>query len=142
MVTRTGIVALLYMSPTTRGRRIVLEVLLWIFAAMLILVFVPAGWNKFDPSSGWARAFRFWGYPVWFRVLIGALEMVAALLLVWPRTAAYGAAIIIIVMLGGMGTHVFVEHRPSRVTSELLHFTVASLVLAGRWRTRIRPWAR
>ena len=142
MVIGTRSLALLHMSATTRGRRIALEVLLWILAAMLIMVFVRAGWDKFDPSSGWARAFRVWGYPVWFRILIGVLEIVAALLLVWPRTAAYGAAIIIVVMLGGMGTHVFVEHRPSRVTSELLHFIVASLVLVGRWRARINPWKR
>jgi len=141
MVTRTRIVALLYMSPTTRGRRIALEVLLWIFAAMLILVFVPAGWDKFDPSSGWARAFAFWHYPVWFRLLIGALEIAAAVLLLWPRTAAYGAAIIVVVMAGGMGTHVLIEHRPSRATSELLQFIFASIVLAGRWRTRISLWA-
>jgi putative oxidoreductase len=142
MVTTTRIMAPLYMAATTRGRRIVLEVFLWILAAMLIMVFVRAGWDKFDPSSGWARAFRFWGYPVWFRVLIGLLEILAVLLLVWPRTAAYGAAIIILVMLGGMGTHVFVEHRPSRVTSELLHLILASIVLVGRWRARINPWVR
>jgi putative oxidoreductase len=135
-------VALLYVSAKTRGRRIALEVLLWALAAMLIMVFVRAGWAKFDTSSGWARAFTFWGYPVWFRLLIGVLELVAALLLVWPRTAAYGAAIIIVVMLGGMGTHVFVEHRPSGVTSELLHVIFASIVFVGRWRTRINPWAR
>ena len=116
-----------------------MEIVLWLLAAMLILVFVRAGWDKFDSSSGWARAFRFWGYPVWFRVLIGVLEILGALLLLWPRSAAYGAAIIIVIMLGGMGTHVFVEHRPSRVTSELLHLVFASIVLAGRWRRRIRP---
>jgi uncharacterized membrane protein YphA (DoxX/SURF4 family) len=122
--------------------RIGREVLLWALAAMLIMVFVRAGLDKFDASSGWARAFNVWGYAVWFRILIGVLEIGAALLLLWPRTAAYGAAIIILVMLGGMGTHIFVEHRPSRVTSELLHFIFASMVLAGRWRTRIRPWTR
>lgn len=61
----------------------------------------------------------------------------AALLLVWPRTAAYGAMLIIVVMLGGMGTHVFVERRPSRVTSELAQLTFLPIVLAGRWRRRI-----
>ena len=130
------------MSPKNRGWRVVLEVLLWALSAMLIMVFVRAGWDKFDSSSGWARAFTFWGYPVWFRLLIGALEIGAALMLFWPRTAAYGAAAIIVVMVGGMGTHVFIEHRPSRVTSELLHLIFASFVLAGRWQKRIQPWAR
>jgi len=130
------------MSPKTRGLRIGLEIVLWILAAMLIMVFARAGWDKFNASSGWARAFAFWHYPVWFRLLIGGLEIAASLLLLWPRTAAYGAAIIIVVMAGGMGTHVVIEQRPSRVTSEILHFIFASIVLAGRWRTRINPWAR
>jgi uncharacterized membrane protein YphA (DoxX/SURF4 family) len=142
LVSGTGIAAPIDMGAKNRGLRIALEVLLWALAAMLIMVFVRAGWDKFDASSGWARAFTFWGYPVWFRLLIGVLEILAALLLLWPRTAAYGAAIIIVVMVGGMGTHVFIEHRPSRVTSELLHFIFASIVLAGRWRTRINPWER
>jgi uncharacterized membrane protein YphA (DoxX/SURF4 family) len=130
------------MSPKTRGLRIGLEIVLWILAALLIMVFARAGWDKFNSSSGWARAFAFWHYPVWFRLLIGGLEIAASLLLLWPRTAAYGAALIIVVMAGGMGTHVVIEHRPSGVTSELLHFIFASMVLAGRWRTRINPWAR
>jgi hypothetical protein len=142
MVIGTRILAPLYMTVKNRWLRIVREVLLWVLAAMLIMVFVRAGLDKFDASSGWARAFSVWGYPVWFRILIGVLEIAAALLLLWPRTAVYGAAIIIVVMLGGMGTHVFVEHRPARVTSELLHLIFASAVLAGRWRTRIQPWAR
>jgi len=142
LVSPPVIVAPQYMSPKNRVLRIGLEVLLWALAVMLITVFARAGWDKFDPASGWARAFTFWGYPVWFRLLIGVLEIGAALLLVWPRTAAYGAAIIIVVMLGGMATHVFVEHRPSRAMSELGQLVFASVVLAGRWRTRINPWAR
>jgi uncharacterized membrane protein YphA (DoxX/SURF4 family) len=130
------------MSPKSRALRIAREVLLWALTAMLVVVFARAGWDKLDSASGWARAFAFWGYPVWFRVLIGVAEIAAALLLVWPRTAAYGAAIIVVVMLGGMGTHAFVEHRPSRVTSELGQLAFASIVLAGRWRARIQPSRR
>jgi putative oxidoreductase len=121
-----------------RAARIALEVALWALALLLISVFVRAGLAKFDASSGWARAFAHWGYPVWFRVTIGVLELAAAALLLWPRTAAYGAIIIIVVMLGGMGTHVFVEHRPARATSELGQLVFASLVLMGRWRARKR----
>lgn len=130
------------MSLHPRVRRIGLEAGLWILSLLLVMVFVRAGWAKFDSSSGWAKAFAYWGYPVWFRLLIGVLEVGAALVLLWPRTAAYGAAIIIAVMLGGMGTHVFVEHGPSRVTSEILHLAFASIVAAGRWRARINPFAR
>lgn len=122
--------------------RIGLEVLLWAVCLRLVMIFAGAGWDKFDPTSGWARAFTNWGYPDWFRILIGVLEIGAALLLLWPGAAAYGAALIIVVMLGGMGTHVFVEHRPSRVTSELVHLVFASIVLAGRWQVRIKRLTR
>ena len=130
------------MTSQRRGWRIAFDILLWVLSLLLIMVFVRAGWAKFDEASGWSKAFAFWGYPVWFRVLIGVLEIGAALLLLWPRTAPYGAAIIIAVMLGGMGTHVLLEHRPSRVTSELGQLLFASIVLVGRWRTRINPLAR
>lgn len=118
--------------------RIGLEVLLWALCLRLVMVFAPAGWDKFDAASFWAKAFTHWGYPDWFRILIGVLEIGSALLLLWPRVAAYGAAVIMVVMLGGMGTHVFVEHRPSRVTSELVHLVFASIVLTGRWRMRMK----
>jgi putative oxidoreductase len=130
------------MSPKSRALRIGLEVLLWAVCLRLVLVFAGAGWHKFDPTGGWAKAFTYWGYPPWFRILIGVLEIGAALLLLWPRAAAYGATIIIVVMLGGMGTHVFVEHRPSRITSELVHLVFASIALAGRWQARIRRLTR
>ena len=130
------------MSPKSTARRIALEVILWAVSLRLVMVFASAGWAKLDPASGWARAFATWGYPPWFRMSIGGMEVAAAFLLLWPRAAAYGAAIIIVVMLGGMGTHVFVEHRPSRVASELVHLVFACTVLAGRWQARIRRLTR
>jgi uncharacterized membrane protein YphA (DoxX/SURF4 family) len=130
--------ALPSMTQKNRALAIGLELLLWGLSVMLILVFARAGWDKFDPGSGWAKAFAHWGYPVWFRLTIGVLEVSAAALLLWPRTAAYGAAVIVIIMLGGMGTHVFIEHRPARAMSELLQLVFASGVLAGRWKSRIR----
>jgi CDP-diglyceride synthetase len=104
---------------------------------MLVSVFIRAGLDKFDDGSGWARAFAVWGYPTWFRVLIGTVELSAAILILWPRTAAYAAILIILVMLGGMGTHIVIERRPARATSEAGQLVFSSIVLAGRWRRRI-----
>ena len=91
LVIDPGIMALRCMSPKSRGWPVVLEVLLWALSAMLIMVFLRAGWDKFDSSSGWARAFTFWGYPAWFRLLIGALGdrgSADALLAAVPRPMA------------------------------------------------------
>ena len=112
-------------------RRVVVDVLLWVFALFLAWVFVRQGTAKFSDSSGWAKAFRVWHFPVWFRIFIGAAETAAALLLLSRRTAFAGALIIIVVMLGAMGTHVW-WGRPGQVTSEILPLVLATIVAMGR----------
>jgi uncharacterized membrane protein YphA (DoxX/SURF4 family) len=112
-------------------RRIVLEVVLWMLSLFLVWVFARQGVAKFSDESGWARAFRVWHFPVWFRITIGVLETAAALLLLWKRTAAAGAVVIIAVMLGAMGTHIR-WGRPDQVTSEILPLVLASAVALGR----------
>ena len=99
----------------------------WLPAVLLVLIFVPQGLAKFDDASGWAKAFRFWGYPDWFRVTIGVLELLAALLLIAGRTAALGAIIIIVVMLGGMATHLIFEGG-RHMTSEVVPLVLATTV--------------
>lgn len=112
-------------------RRIALDVVLWLFALFLVWVFARQGIAKFSDDSGWARAFRVWHYPDWFRMLVGAAETGAALLLVTRRTAFAGAVIIVGVMLGAMGTHIR-WGQPGQVTSEILPLVLATLVAIGR----------
>ena len=103
----------------------------WLPAILLVLIFVPQGWSKFSDTSGWAVAFRHWGYPDWFRITIGILECGAALLLLTGRYAAFGALIIIVVMLGGMGTHIAFDGG-RHMTSEIVPLTLATIVLLIR----------
>jgi hypothetical protein len=53
------------------------------------------------------------------------------MLLLTRRTALAGAIIIIVVMLGAMGTHVY-WGRPGQVTSEVLPLFLATMVALGR----------
>jgi uncharacterized membrane protein YphA (DoxX/SURF4 family) len=107
------------------------KVLLWLITIFLAWVFLRQGWSKFDDGSGWSKAFHAWHYPDWFRLLIGAAEVVAALLLFIPRTARIGAAMIVVVMLGGMATHLWWGH-PRQMTSELLPLVLATVLAAVR----------
>jgi putative oxidoreductase len=120
-------------------RQIVLDIVLWVFALFLAWVFIRQGIAKFSDSSGWARAFRVWHFPVWFRVLIGVLETSAGLLLLTRRTAFAGAVIIIVVMIGAMGTHVY-WGQPGQVTSEILPLLLATMVAIGRRRSFLVGW--
>lgn len=103
----------------------------WVPAILLVLIFAPQGWSKFSDASGWAIAFRHWGYPDWFRVTIGVMELTAVALLLLGRTAAFGAILIIVVMLGGMATHVIFDGG-RHMTSEVVPLVLASIVLALR----------
>jgi len=114
------------------------DLALWVPTVFLMWVFVNQGSAKFSDTSGWARAFAVWHFPVWFRVLIGCMEMAGAILLVTRRTAPVGAALIAVVMLGAMGTHIHTGH-PGQVTSEVLPLTLSLIVMLGRWR-HLRAW--
>src|ERR1041385_1948313 len=92
----------------------------WIPTAMLTYVFVAQGLNKFSTTSGWFLAFRHWGYPDWFRMLVSVIEIAGGLLVLWRRSAPIGATLILCVMLGAMGTHVWIDHRPREVFHEAI----------------------
>ena len=122
-------------------RQLVLDVILWVFALFLAWVFIRQGTAKFSDTSGWARAFRVWHFPVWFRVLIGIIETSAALLLLTRRTAFAGAVMIVVVMIGAMGTHIY-WGRPGQVTSEILPLFLATVVALGRRKAFFFRWPR
>jgi len=118
---------------TARIKKVARLAAVWIPTAFLLFVFVPQAWNKLSDTGGWAIAFRHWGYPTWFRILIGFVETGGALLLLWRRTAILGAGLIIAVMLGGTATHLL-KDGGRHLTSEVLPITLATIVLVLRAR--------
>src|SRR4029453_6019681 len=83
-----------------------------------------AGRSSTTPAFG--RVFRHGGYPDWFRVASGVLELSAVALLILGRTAAFGALIIIVIMLGGMTTHVLLDGGRN-LTSEVVPLTLGTI---------------
>jgi hypothetical protein len=68
--------------------------------------------------------------------LIGVMELGGVALLLTGRWAVAGATLIVLVMLGGMGTHVAFDGG-RHITSEVVPLVLASLVLWMRlWRAR------
>jgi uncharacterized membrane protein YphA (DoxX/SURF4 family) len=116
-------------------KRIAKEVVAWLLALWLCLVFFRAGIAKFDDASGWSAAFRGWGFAVWFRVLIGVLEVIAAMLLLVPRTVAYGTIMIGVIMIGAAVTQLM-HHHPHPAAYMMLVLATVLFVLrrAERWR--------
>ena len=108
--------------------RIVKEVALWISALLLALVCLRSGWLKVTGNISWVRDFHRWGYPDWFRIVIGIAELTAMALLLVPRFAIYGASLFAGVMLGAIFTH-YTHNETGRLPFNLLLLAL-SLVIA------------
>jgi putative oxidoreductase len=78
---------------------------LWVATGLLAAFFVFAGLMKFMNPEG-AEQFAQWGYPDWFRVLIGVVEIAGGMVLLVPRNAFYAAGVLAVVMIGAVFTHV------------------------------------
>jgi uncharacterized membrane protein YphA (DoxX/SURF4 family) len=103
---------------------------LWTASALLAALFLAAGLAKFA-SAGTLETFARWGYPLWFARLVGAVEIGAGLLLLWPRMAWRAAAVLLVVMVGAVGTLLYAGEP---VQSLLPAALLAPLALVGYYR--------
>ena len=111
----------------TKGR-IVKEMLLWFIALFLALVCLRSGLMKVTGNVFWVRDFHRWGYPDWFRIVIGIAELTSMALLLVPRFASYGASLFVVVMLGAIYTHA--THNESSRLPFILFLLALSLIIA------------
>lgn len=80
---------------------------------LLSLAFLAAGLPKFFPQSGWRERFAGWGYPAWFVLVIGALEIAGVIGFWVPRTAGAAMALLGVIMVGP-SSQTSLIHRWSR----------------------------
>jgi putative oxidoreductase len=81
---------------------------LWVVRALLALTFVAAGGAKLYGVPMLVEEFHHIGLGQWFRYVTGGLEIAGAILLLAPRKAAFGALLLICIMIGATITHLFV----------------------------------
>ncbi|QFF99282.1 DoxX family protein [Psychrobacillus glaciei] len=90
-----------------------MTILGWVLQGLLALMFIMAGSGKITGSKMHIEGFKKWGLPQWFRVVTGVIELGAAILLFvgfWNETAALiGAAILVVVSIGGVFTHLRIK---------------------------------
>lgn len=106
-----------------------------IIAALLAAIFLFVGFAKLFRAPALVAEFERFGYPSWSRVTTGAAEVVGAALLLSGIAATgagiAGAALLIVVMLGALGTHLRVGDRADKFAPVLLLLSLlmAELVL-------------
>lgn len=110
----------------------------WVLSLLMGLSFLAAGAAKFSGVEQIVQNFIRWGYPVWFRYLVGVAEIVAGVAILVPRTRFYGAALATGLMVGGLGTHLRFGEVAESVPALVLGVICAILA----WRDRpmfLRP---
>ncbi|MFE2999730.1 DoxX family protein [Nocardia sp. NPDC059246] len=124
------------------------------FLWFLALEFMMGAVTKFWPGPtffGPAYSIKFaeWGWPAWFRFVVGGIEGVCALLLVIPFHEArfLGAAVLILVLTGAVVTHIINHHGPKESFAAPVHLVIMVIVALATWPTHwmdvLRPgqWA-
>ena len=84
------------------------SVSLWVVRGLLALAFAGAGGAKLYGVPMMVQEFEHIGLGQWFRYLTGTLELLGAFLILAPSLVAFGALLLIGIMIGAIITHLFV----------------------------------
>ena len=106
------------------------NVALWALQVLLAAAFLMAGATKLAGPEMMVKQFEAIGLGQWFRHLTGALEVVAAVLLLVPRRSGLGALLLIPIMLGAAVAHLVVFKNSPAVP--LVVLALAAVVAWGR----------
>jgi hypothetical protein len=101
-----------------------------ILVTTLAVLFAAAGMVNLARPGAVKRDFARWGYPAWFQLLCGALELLSAALLFGQQTRALGLMLAGAIMIGAIFTLVrnrepFRHLAPALIFSALIMVTVA-----------------
>ena len=91
-----------------------------IITYVLAAIFVLAGVVKLAGVKMMKDNFTKYGYPDWFRSLIGLGEVAGAVVLLFPSVALLAATGFAIVMVGAVVTHVMSKEAPMAVPAVVL----------------------
>lgn len=78
---------------------------LWVVTGLLSAMFLFSGAAKLMGMQMHVENFARWGYPEWFRLLIGFVEVTAGVALLWKAIAPYAAGVLGVIMAGAIYTH-------------------------------------
>ena len=100
---------------------------------LLGLWFLLAGSQKFLARAAFERMFADFGLPLWAVPVIGVFELTGAVLVFIPRTAMYGAGVIVAVMVGATSCHLLTG--TGSPIGAIVALLMATFVAGVRFRT-------
>ncbi len=130
------------LTPAWR-QRLLAGVCAWMVASFTVgaLTKFYSGETFFGPA--YSVKFVEWGYPSWFRFVVGAGELVGAALPVSPRRRFLGAAPLLVITAGATVTHLAHQDPIGEAASAPVHMVLAGIVAwVNRPRDRSDLWPR
>jgi putative oxidoreductase len=118
-------------TPRTAARRTTMAIALWTATLLLAVFFTMMGLPKLLGLGGWAGRFATWGYPPSFVIIVGIAELAGAVMVLIPRFATIGGALLAVTMLGAAATHLL-HGETGRVLVPLVLFAVLTVVSWAR----------
>ena len=102
-----------------------------ILSLLMGLLFLFSGSTKLAGMQMHVEHFAHWGYPQWFRLVVGAVEVAGGAALLVPRFAFIAACALAINMTGEVYTELFRGEAP-RALFPLVLLILLSLVAYAR----------
>ncbi|HEX3702956.1 MAG TPA: DoxX family protein [Vicinamibacterales bacterium] len=111
-------------------------VALWLTQVALAAMFLMAGGSKLAGAPAMVSLFGQLGAGQWFRYMTGTIELTAAIALLVPSAAIFGAMLLIPTMIGAVIVNVFIVPA-SPVPPLVLLLLAAAVAWARRDQIRI-----
>ena len=102
-----------------------LNIPLWALQILTAVAFLMAGYGKLSGQPEMVEQFAKIGFGQWFRYVVGSIEVSAAIALLIPSAAVFGALLLIPTMIGAIATNLFLGQS---VIPPLVLLLVASAV--------------
>jgi putative oxidoreductase len=99
-------------TPNMRGGRMAI-VALWVTQITLAAMFLLAGGSKLAGAPAMIALFNAIGFGQWFRYVTGAIEVGAAVALLIPSAAPFGALLLIPTMMGAAAANLSLSQSPA-----------------------------
>lgn len=118
-------------TVTTKPSRVQKRIL-WSVTILLAVAFLIFGILKLTGAEPLAAKFTKWGYPTWFRLVVGVAEISGAVLLLLPRTTVLGSVGLGLLMVGAVFTHLKVGEGLQAIPALVLLTLLAAVSYARR----------
>jgi uncharacterized membrane protein YphA (DoxX/SURF4 family) len=105
------------------------------FVAFELFLFAPL---KFSPVGllgypTYPEKFVAWGYPGWFAYVVGAAELLSAVLLLLPRRRFLGATLLAFILTGAVTTHIINHDSLGNSLAAPIDLVIAAVVALAYW---------